>query len=307
MAQFNYQTYESIIAKAQNNPESSNGTSKISYFKLGENEEALIRINISSVDQIPFATIHKPIFGKQYTGLSNPYAGISCFNELGSYSVDACPLCRAVANGHPIIGKAEKKCFIPMLVAYKDKATGQWSAPVATVWERAAGFAREIATKLQNYGDLTKVLFKITRVGSGKETRYSLDYAIPTVFKPELIPEDFSAFANFKINKHSYWELTKEQIEDYLATGEFHVSNEATKAQSNVVTQQPAQYNAPTTASTAFGAPYQPAQPTPVYQPAQMVSGPAFTTQPMPTQQNFQPQQPTAEPVRNFNASKFSF
>ena len=108
MAQFNYQTYESIIAKAQNNPESSNGTSKISYFKLGENEEALIRINISSVDQIPFATIHKPIFGKQYTGLSNPYAGISCFNELGSYSADVCPLCRAVANGHPIIGKAEK-------------------------------------------------------------------------------------------------------------------------------------------------------------------------------------------------------
>ena len=39
MAQFNYQTYESIIAKAQNNPESSNGTSKISYFKLGENEQ----------------------------------------------------------------------------------------------------------------------------------------------------------------------------------------------------------------------------------------------------------------------------
>ena len=77
--------------------------------------------------------------------------------------------------------------------------------------------------------------------------------------------------------------------------------------QSNVVTQQPAQYNAPTTASTAFGAPYQPAQPTPAYQPAQMVSGPAFTTQPMPTQQNFQPQQPAAEPVRNFNASKFSF
>lgn len=309
MAQFNYQTYESIIAKAQNNPESSNGTSKISYFKLGENEEALIRINISSVDQIPFATIHKPIFGKQYTGLSNPYAGISCFNELGSYSVDACPLCRAVANGHPIIGKAEKKCFIPMLVAYKDKATGQWSAPVATVWERAAGFAREIATKLQNYGDLTKVLFKITRVGSGKETRYSLDYAIPTVFKPELIPEDFSAFANFKINKHSYWELTKEQIEDYLATGEFHVSNEATKAQSNVVTQQPAQYN---TSTAAYGAPYQPAQPmpaqpTPAYQPTQMTAGPAFTTQPMPTQQNFQPQQPASEPVRNFNASKFSF
>lgn len=307
MAQFNYQTYESIIAKAQNNPESSNGTSKISYFKLGENEEALVRINISSVDQIPFATIHKPTFGKQYAGLSNPYAGISCFNELGSYSVDACPLCRAVANGHPIIGKAEKKCFIPMLVAYKDKATGQWSAPVATVWERAAGFAREIATKLQNYGDLTKVLFKMTRVGSGKETRYTLDYAIPTVFKPELIPEDFSAFANFKINKHSYWELTKEQIEDYLATGEFHVSNEATKAQGSAVTQQSAQYNAPT---TAYGAPYQPVQPTPVtpaYQSAQPVSGPAFTAQPAFAQQNFQSQQPTAESVRNFNASKFSF
>ena len=70
--------------------------------------------------------------------------------------------------------------------------------------------------------------------------------------------------------------------------------------------QQPTQYNAPT-ATAAFGAPYQPAQPTPAYQPAQMASGPAFTAQPMPAQQNFQSQQPTAEPARNFNASKFSF
>ena len=61
----------------------------------------------------------------------------------------------------------------------------------------------------------------ISRTGSGQDTQYSLDYAVPAVYKPERIPEDFSAFDNFKINKHSYFEVTAEDIETYLATGSF--------------------------------------------------------------------------------------
>lgn len=250
MAQFNYQDYESVVAKAQTSGGDGN-SQKIGYFKLADGEEALVRINVSSVDQILFATVHKPIFGRKYEGLSNAYAGISCHNELGSYS-DNCPLCKAVAAKHPVIGKAEKKCFIPMLVSYKDQASGQWSEPVAVVWERPASYAREIATKLQNYGDLTQVLLKMTRVGGGKETRYSLDYAVPTIFKPEMIPADFSIFDNFKVNKHSYWELTKEEIDDYLRTGEFHVgTNTSGVTSASTSTSAPAAPAADTGATAA--------------------------------------------------------
>ena len=108
-----------------------------------------------------------------------------------------------------------------MLVSYQGAATGAGSEVQPVVWERPAGFARELATKLQNYGDLTQNMLLISRTGSGQDTKYSLDYAVPAVYKPERIPEDFSAFDNFKINKHSYFEVTAEDIETYLATVSF--------------------------------------------------------------------------------------
>ena len=314
MAQFNYQSYESVVANAQNNFSDSGDRPKIGYFKLGMNEEALVRINISSVDQIQMATIHKPVFGKKFEGLPNPFAGISCFNELGHYDAAGCPLCAAVDAKHPVIDRAAKKCFIPMLVSYKDATTGQWSAPSAVVWERPAGFAREIAVKLQNYGDLTKVLLKMSRVGSGKDTKYTLDYAVPTVFKPELIPEDFSAFNGWQANKANYWELTADQINDYLATGSFHM--ETTKAPEHAATVQSVAQQYMAQQPQVTPAPVAPIQPTFTAPAQQAPYGapyvPQQAQQPV-AQSNYggygQPvgQSAEATPQRNFNSSKFSF
>ncbi len=36
-----------------------------------------------------------------------------------------------------------------------------------------------------------------------------------------MIPMDFSAFNNFNIAKHSYWEKTAEEVHTYLTTGAF--------------------------------------------------------------------------------------
>jgi hypothetical protein len=43
-----------------------------------------------------------------------------------------------------------------------------------------------------------------------------------------MIPADFSAFNNFNIAKHSYWEKTTEEINTFLATGQFPVNNQQT-------------------------------------------------------------------------------
>ena len=107
-----------------------------------------------------------------------------------------------------------------MLVSYKDASTGAYTPAQPVVWERPAGFSKELATKLRDYENLAAHVFKVTRIGAGKDTKYSLDY-IPLYDKPETVPADFSAFNNFDITKHSFWVKTAEDLEGYLATGSF--------------------------------------------------------------------------------------
>jgi len=216
MSQFNYEDYQKVVAKAQN---PSTNAVKIGFFKLGDGQEALVRINVSKLDDLKFATVHAPVFGKKFEGLGSGFTPVMCLNEVGSYS-DACPFCKAAADGHDIIGKAAKKVYVQMLVSYKDASTGQFSAAVPVVWERPAGFSKELAAKLRDYENLAAHVFKITRIGAGKDTKYSLDY-IPVYDKPEVVSADFSAFSNFDITKHSFWVKTAEELEGYLASGSF--------------------------------------------------------------------------------------
>jgi hypothetical protein len=221
MSQFSYDEYQNVVSKAQSTP--SGNLVRVGYFKLKEGEQALVRLKITSLDDLKFATVHKPAFGKKFEGLGTGFTPVSCLNEVGSYS-DACPFCKAAAEGHDIIGKATKVVYILMMVAYMDPATGQYSAPIPVVWERPAGFSRELASKLRDYGNLSEHVFKLSRLGSGKDTRYTLDY-VPLYDKPEFIPVDFKAFDNFSINKHSYYEKSAADLQYYLDNGTFQTAD----------------------------------------------------------------------------------
>lgn len=269
MSQFNFNDYQAMVERAQNGANSA----KVGYFKLAnDGDEALVRINCSNVNDLDFASVHTISAGGKWLK-------VSCLNPLGTYN-DGCELCTAVANGNSAISKASKKVYIQMLVSYKDKATGTWSEAQSVIWERPASYSREIANKLRDYGDLTQVLLKIARNGKAGDmkTTYSLDYAVPAVFKSEMIPMDFSAFNNFNTAKHSYWEKTAEEIHTFLTTGVFP---EVIKTESN------------TAASTATV-------------PVAPVSQPVTSTIP-PVQET--PAQPvsTTTTTRNFSGSKFSF
>ena len=213
MANFSYDQYQQVIARAQ---EGSNGNSvKVGFMKLkNDKDEALVRFNIRTLDDLQFATVHQ-------LGAAQKWMKVSCLNPVGSYQ-DSCPLCAAVSAGNNSIGKASKKVYVQMMIAYKDPATQQFSAAIPVIWERPAGFSREIANLIKDYGDLTNRVFKITRNGTAgnMQTTYSISY-IPLYDKPECVTNDFSAFSNFNIAKHSFWEKTLGDINVFLNTGSF--------------------------------------------------------------------------------------
>ena len=278
MANFTYAQYQNVVAQAQNN--SANTNIKVGFFKLkNDQDEALIRINVKSMEDLQFATVHQ-------LGAAQKWMKVGCLNPVGSYS-DNCPLCSAVAAGNTSIGKASKKVFVQMLVSYKDNTTGQFSAAVPVIWERPAGFATEIAGKLRDYGPLTERVFKVTRNGAAgsMQTTYAISY-IPVYDKPEAVPTDFSAFNNFNIAKHSFWEKSVEDINTFLSTGSFP---EYVKAQNQAPAEgayvAPATFNAPPVMNTT----------TPYVAPAAPVVNEAPATA----------QSTTDRPQRNFGGFSF--
>jgi hypothetical protein len=270
MANFTYEQYQNVVSKAQSG--SANTGVKVGFFKLkNDQDEALIRINVNSMEDLQFATVHQ-------LGAAQRWMKVGCLNPVGSYS-DNCPLCSAVAAGNTSIGKASKKVYVQMLASYKDAATGQFSAAVPVIWERPAGFATEIAGKLRDYGPLTERVFKITRNGAANsmQTTYAISY-IPVYDKPEAVPTDFSAFNNFNIAKHSFWEKSVEDMNTFLATGSFpeYVKNQAPAEGAYVAPAAPAastptytQPNTVVTTTTPYVAPAAPVvNETPTAQPA---------------------------------------
>lgn len=213
MSNFSYNQYQEVIARAQNG--SNSGAQKVGFFKLkNDGDEALVRFNVKSLDDLDFATVHQ-------LGAAQRWMKVSCLNPVGSYA-ETCPLCAAVAGGNNTIGKAAKRVYVQLMVSYKDSATQTFSAAIPVIWERPAGFSREIATLLKDYGDLTTRVFKVTRSGvaNSMQTTYPISY-IPLYDKPESVIDDFSAFANFNIAKHSFWEKSVGDINVFLNTGSF--------------------------------------------------------------------------------------
>lgn len=208
MSQFTYSQY------ASNKP--SNYGVNVGWFSLkNDGDTALVRFNCTTIDDLHFATVHSLTAGGRFMK-------VSCLRSFNS-TEDECPFCHAAATGNTSIGKTAKKVFIEMLVSYKDKVTNTYSAPVPVIWERPAGFAGELKSKMANYGSLRESLFTITRAGAAgsRDTRYSIDYAIPTVFRPDMIPNDFSVFDNFDISKKGYYTKTAAEMQIYLNTGSF--------------------------------------------------------------------------------------
>jgi hypothetical protein len=299
MSTFNYAQYNQVVEQAQANGE---GSAKIGYFKIkNDGDIAIARINIGSTDDMMFASVHTMNVGGRWMK-------VSCLNPLG-VNGGQCALCSAhAANPNGSVGKSAKKLFIPMMVSYRDpNAEGGYTTPAPVIWDRPAAFSRELANKLMVAGDLRNTLVLITRNGKAgdMQTTYSMDI-LPSdhpVFKPTMVPTDFSAFNNFNIAKHSYWEKTADEIQAYLTTGQFPERVQTANTQpaatvANVYAAQPqAGYVAPTNVA-----------PQPVQMPSAATQTPPVTTFNQPAAYTPPAQSaPTGNPTPTRNFTGFSF
>ena len=296
---FNFAQYQQIAAQEQT--QSSGDGTKIGYFKLKDDGDiAVARINIASTDDFMFAAVHTLSVGGKWMK-------VSCLNPLGM-NASGCPLCSAnQANPKGSVGKSARKMFIPMLVSYRDPNSATGYTPVTPViWDRPAQFSRELANKLMIAGNLKDTLVLITRNGKAgdMQTTYSVDVlpANHPVFKPDMIPADFSAFNNFNIAKHSYWEKTTEEINTFLATGQFpEVVKNNNQQAVNTMANTANTYSAP-----AYQAPVQtaPAQTVPTYT---APTAPQYTAPaaPMTAPATAAPANAATAPARNFSGFKF--
>ena len=298
MSQFNFAQYQQIAAQEQS--QSSGDGTKIGYFKLKDDgDTAIARINLASTDEFMFAAVHTLSVGGKWMK-------VSCLNPLGMNAA-GCPLCSAnQANPKGSVGKSAKKMFIPMIVSYRDpNSANGYTPPVPVIWDRPAQFSRELANKLMLAGNLKDVLVMITRNGKANDmqTTYSVEIIPAThpVFKPDMIPTDFSAFNNFNIAKHSYWEKSAEEINTFLATGQFPERAQNTQQAVNTMANTANTYTAPAApayqAAPQYNAPTQPITTTTPY------VAPAANNAAIPNAET--PVAPATTPVRNF--SGFSF
>ena len=295
MSQFSFQQYQEIVEKAKSGSTNNAANSvRVGFFKLkNDGDEALVRFKVSSVDDLSFATTHQ-------LGAAQKYMKINCLAPLGGARADACPLC-ARAEVDTAIGKAAKKVFVQMLVAYSDPATNGFSAAVPVVWEKPAGFSKEIASLLRNYGDLSKHVFKITRngVAGDRGTTYAIDY-LPIFDKPEFVPEDFSAFNGFDIAKHSYWVKTADEINEFFQTGAFPaVQRKTPTPAAPVAPAQPVAPAAPVYQAPAYTPVANSGMPGSFTAPAAPVTEAAPVAQPAP--------ESTEMPTRKFGSGGFKF
>ena len=236
MSQFNFEEYlKQEAARGQAVPKTGPAY-KVGYFKLSnDKEEAIVRFNYSSTEQFHFATVHSV---KTPAG----YKKISCLREGWNDPREKCPLCSC---GIDEVSKISQKLYVE-LTRYVQQPDGTYK-PVAEVWEKPAGFAKELASYLQKLGDLRNYVFVITRNGAkgSRDTTYTLMLGPDAIYKPEMFPIDFSAFDGYDLTKHGYYVKTAEEMKTFLETGDFPMRAKPEKISEPIKSTAPAKPAAP--------------------------------------------------------------
>lgn len=182
MAKFNYQDY------LQSEKGGTNARNQVGFFGLKNNgDEAIVRFAFDSLDDLEFVAVHN-------VSVNGKYRKANCIRELNE-SVDKCPLCKA---GIPL----QQRVFVPLIQYDLDNRDNNGRPSYsAKVWERSVSFAKKLQTHINNYGNLSEHVFKITRIGAAGDmkTTYDVSICMPQIYNPELYVKDFSAFDNYTV------------------------------------------------------------------------------------------------------------
>ena len=219
MPKYSYETYSDMRGTASNN----NDQKKVGYFKLKPGEKALVRFAYATPKEFEIATVHE-------VRVKDKFRTILCLRSAQE-PLDKCPLC---AQGTPL-----KSRFFCKLIHYVQDEKGN-IVPMAEVANWPKKYSDTLNARFQEYGDLQDNLFTVTRLGTGTDTTYDIQFANPVKYSESNgFVKDFSAFEGFDLAHHSYAERTKEEIEEFLQSGDFPMKKkEAPKLESSIPQQQ---------------------------------------------------------------------
>ena len=228
---YSYETYASN--KSKNNGVDKNHRVNVGYFKLvDDGDEALVRFVYDSPSEIVMAHVHDEPVG------NNKHRRVLCLRENARDDMNKCPLC---SRGDKYFAKVYLK-----LIEYVKDEQGK-IVPQAKIWERPESFADTIVEYIDNYGGLKDVVFKVKRKGvrGSTDTNYILTPMPSTIYNESNgYVKDFSDFDNFYFYPHSFLSKTKEDIEEYIKTGDFpfHRKEESAQTQPKAGQENVAQW-----------------------------------------------------------------
>ena len=193
-----------------NTNDNSERNFKVSYFNLKDGEEAIVRFVIDSIADFELFTVHPITVGQS----SYPNRKVSCLrNNPKTDPIHMCPLC---AKGE----KVQQRMYIKMLQYVNENGR---IVPKAVVWDRPAfSYAPQIKSYLDNYGQLTNIICKIVRHGTGLDTKYDIVPNLnPQMYSEQIYVKDFSDFADFSILGRMVMNKSFEEINQFILTGSF--------------------------------------------------------------------------------------
>ena len=216
MAQINFENYMANLNANNRAPsEESTQITLPKYFSLkNDGDEAIVRILHDSTDSFEIITTHQ-------INLDGKYRRVSCVRNPYD-PVEACPLCAANY-------KLQQRFYIRLIEYTRDDNGNIVATP--KIWERSATYAQTIKNLIDEYGTLSDSVFKIRRSGKAgsMDTTYSILYANPSVYKPELYPKNPDIFGDYKAFGIAVLNRSFEDLQHFCNTGSFP----ARAAQSN--------------------------------------------------------------------------
>lgn len=225
MPKFNYNDYMSKTqAKKETAPtQEKSGFPKVEYlskFLKKDGDYIVVRFPYSTTDDFDVVHVHNVMFP------NIKYAQHVECTRNDDDPVDNCPLCK---EGNKIVDR-----FLVKAIAYVhdvDESGKSIIKITPVVWDRPFGYAKELANKINEYGDLKEHLFKIKRSGTGTATVYSTDIVLnKAVYNPEVYKADFST-----IEKVSPIRLCVRSIDKYNSVMKKPESEETVKEDKPIV------------------------------------------------------------------------
>lgn len=212
MGKYNYDSLKTAQQTTSNQSSGKKDYPRVGYFWLSDNKpSAIVRFAVSSPDDLEIVDVHNVKLKKEDG--TTYYRYVACLRN-NDEPFKNCPLCAKDVKTR------STQVFVKLIEYYINKEGQVVASPC--VWARFSGFADELVTLINQYGDLKDHLFKVTKTKEGNKTKYSV------LYQPEMgiyteaagYTKDFSAFDHLLINKHSYMERTFDELETFVKTGQ---------------------------------------------------------------------------------------